>query len=50
MLRCTKMTSVDIGLFHPAGASPIDRRGAGQEMEIRHTEENEEIREIEENL
>ena len=44
------MSCADIGPSHPAGASPIERRGAVREMAIRRTKENEELEEIKENL
>ena len=36
------MSCADIWISHPTGASPMERRGAVQEMVIRHSKEDEE--------
>ena len=40
----------DVEPSHTTGAAPIERRGPVQEMVIRHTEEYEELEEMETNL
>ena len=50
MQRCTKMSCKDVRPSCPAGASPIERRGAVQEMVICRTEVDEDLDKMEENL
>ena len=50
MLRQVRMICADIGPAHPARASPIERKVAFIYMVVHLSEEDEELRDIEENM